>query len=286
METAIGVFDSRDRAEQALKELLRRNVPQESIVFLTTSETEAAGMAKEFGSWAGGFAGGAAGMTAGVVAVTLLAIPGLGQALALGIGATALLGLAGAGAGSAAAKAASSDKSIPQPIPDNEDAALFRKVLKDGRSLIIVRTDWHEVASVACGILDRTGISIQERTNLRMKASTREAGDANVVDISGRITLGEGNVMLREIVQGLVEKGKTKIVLNLAGVDHIDSAGIGELVRSHTVVRRAGGQLKIANVGKKVQEMLKMTSLNAVFDIHQDEDSAIKSFGQAAGAKA
>ncbi|MFZ0635488.1 MAG: STAS domain-containing protein [Candidatus Acidiferrales bacterium] len=286
METAIGVFDSRDRAEEALKELLKRNVPQESIVFLTTSETEAASLAKELGAWAGGFAGGAAGMTAGVVAATLLVIPGLGQALALGIGATALLGLAGAGAGSAAGKAASADHKIPQPIPDNEDAALFRKVLKHGRSLIIVRTDWREVAAVACDILDRTGISIAERPNLRMQAATREVGDVSVVDIAGRITLGEGNVMLREIVQGLVEKGKTKIVLNLTGVDHIDSAGIGELVRSHTAARRAGGQLKIVNPGKKVQDMLKMTSLNAVFDIQQDEASAVKSFGQSSGAKA
>jgi anti-sigma B factor antagonist len=92
--------------------------------------------------------------------------------------------------------------------------------------------------------------------------------------------------MLRDIVQELVEKGKTKIALNLAGVDHIDSAGIGELVRSHTAVRRAGGQLKIVNPGKKVQDVLKMTSLNAVFDIQQDEASAIKSFGQSSGAKA
>jgi anti-sigma B factor antagonist len=286
METAIGVFDSRDKAEKALRELLKRNVPQESIVFLTTSETEAASMAKDFGSWAGGFAGGAAGMTAGVVAATLLAIPGLGQALAIGIGATALLGLAGAGAGSAAAKAASADKSIPLPIPDNEDAALFRKVLGDKRSLIIVRTEWREVASAACEILDRTGISIQERKNLRMQAATRHGAEATIVDISGRITLGEGNVMLRDIVQALVEEGKTKILLNLGGVDHVDSAGIGELVRSHTVVRRAGGQLKLSNLSPKVQEMLKMTSLNAVFDIHADETSAIKSFSQASGANA
>jgi anti-sigma B factor antagonist len=286
METAIGVFDSRDKAEMALRELLKRNVPQESIVFLTTSETEAASMAKDFGSWAGGFAGGAAGMTAGVVAATLLAIPGLGQALAIGIGATALLGLAGAGAGSAAAKAASADKSIPLPIPDNEDAALFRKVLGDKRSLIIVRTEWREVASAACEILDRAGISIQERKNLRMHAATRHGVEATIVDISGRITLGEGNVMLRDIVQALVEEGKTKILLNLGGVDHVDSAGIGELVRSHTAVRRAGGQLKLSNLSPKVQDMLKMTSLNAVFDIHPDEASAIKSFGQASSAKA
>jgi len=286
METAIGVFDSRDKAEKALRELLKRSVPQESIVFLTTSETEAASMAKDFGSWAGGFAGGAAGMTAGVVAATLLAIPGLGQALAIGIGATALLGLAGAGAGSAAAKAASTDKSIPVPIPDNEDAALFRKVLGDKRSMIIVRTEWREVASVACEILDRAGISIQERKNLRMQAATRHGEEATIVDISGRITLGEGNVMLRDIVQALVEEGKTKILLNLSGCDHVDSAGIGELVRSHTAVRRVGGQLKLSNLSPKVQDMLKMTSLNAVFDVHPDEASAIKSFGQASGAKA
>jgi anti-sigma B factor antagonist len=286
METAIGVFDSRDKAEKALRELLKRNVPQESIVFLTTSETEAASMAKDFGSWAGGFAGGAAGMTAGVVAATLLAIPGLGQALAIGIGATALLGLAGAGAGSAAAKSASADKNIPQPIPDNEDAALFRKVLGDKRSMIIVRTEWREVASVACEILDRAGISIQERKNLRMQAAMRHGAEATIVDISGRITLGEGNVMLRDIVQALVEEGKTKILLNLSECDHVDSAGIGELVRSHTAVRRAGGQLKLSNLSPKVQDMLRMTSLNAVFDVHPDEASAIKSFGQVSGAKA
>ncbi len=286
METAIGVFDSRDRAEEALKELLKRNVPQESIVFLTTSDTEAASIAKEFGAWLGGFAGGAAGMTGAVAAATLLVIPGLGPALALGVGATALLGLAGVGAGSAAGKAAAADRSVPQPIPDNEDAALFRKVLKDGRSLIIVRTDWHEVASVACSILDRTGISIQERANVKMQSSTREVGGVSVVDITGKITLGEGNVMLRDIVRGLLDKGKKNIALNLAGVDHIDSAGIGELVRNHTAVRMAGGQLKIVNPGKKVHEILKVTSLVKVFDIHEDEASAIKSFGQTSGASA
>jgi len=286
METAIGVFDSRDRAEQALRELLKRNVPQESIVFLTTSETEAASLAKDFGAWAGGFAGGAAGMTGAVVAATLLVIPGLGPALALGVGATALLGLAGAGAGSAAAKAAAADHSIPQPMPDNEEAAFFRKVLKAGRSLIIVKTNWHDVASVACGILDRTGIGIQDRVNLKMQTETREVGEITVVDISGRITLGEGNLVLRDIVHELVEKGKTKVILNLANLDHVDSTGVGELVRSHMVMRRAGGHLKIASTGKKVQDMLKMTSLIAVFDIYPDEASAIKSFGKTAGATA
>jgi anti-sigma B factor antagonist len=283
METAIGVFDSREKAESALRELLKRKVPQETIAFLTTSETEASSLSKQFGAWAGGVIGGSAGMTASVVAATFL-IPGLGPAMVLGIGATALLGLAGATAGSAAAGAAADAKDIPRTMPDNEDAALFRKVLKDGRSLIIVRTNWREVASVACEILDRTGIAIQERTNLKMQSQTRQAGPVSVVEITGRITLGEGNVMLRDIVQTLIDKGNSKIVLNLAGVDHIDSAGIGELVRSHTTARKAGGRMKIAAPNKKVQDMLKMTSLYSVFEVHPDEASAVQSFTQVSAA--
>ena len=98
METAIGVFSSRDHAEEAVKELRQRGVPEQSIVYLTRSENEAKSIAKEFGATVGGFVGGAAGMSAGVVAATLL-LPGIGPVFALGFGAAALLGLAGAGAG-------------------------------------------------------------------------------------------------------------------------------------------------------------------------------------------
>jgi hypothetical protein len=98
METAIGVFASRDHAEQAVKELRERSVPEESIVFLTRSENEAKTIAQELGAYVGGFMGGAAGVTTGVVAATLL-LPGIGTVFALGIGAAALLTGAGAGAG-------------------------------------------------------------------------------------------------------------------------------------------------------------------------------------------
>ncbi len=99
METAIGVFASRDRAEQAVGQLRRQGVPEQSLVFLTRSKNEAETVGKEFGAYVGGFVGGAAGMSAGVVAATLL-LPGIGPVFALGFGAAALLGLAGAGAGS------------------------------------------------------------------------------------------------------------------------------------------------------------------------------------------
>ena len=200
METAIGVFASRDRAEEAVKEL-KQHVPEDSIVFLTRSETEAKTVGKELGTFVGGFAGGAAGMSAGVVAATLL-VPGLGAVFALGFGAAALLGLAGAGTGAALGTAVAHDAQAPQPTPDekcSEDAAFFREVLKEGRSLIVVRAESKELATSACGVLDRLGLGMQNRTPVKMQTTTRHIGDIAVLDISGRITLGEGNVMLREI---------------------------------------------------------------------------------------
>ncbi|MGA7191826.1 MAG: STAS domain-containing protein [Candidatus Acidiferrales bacterium] len=113
---------------------------------------------------------------------------------------------------------------------------------------------------------------------------TREIGEITIVEIKGRITIGEGSVMLREIVVALLEKGKKHLLLNMTDVTHLDSAGIGELVRSHTSVRKQGGQLKLANVNKKVQELLQKTMLLAVLDVHQDETSAVRAFGLASKA--
>jgi anti-sigma B factor antagonist len=280
METAIGVFKSRERAEEAFKELLDNKVPQESIAFLTQSETEAVSVAKEVGTYAGGFLGGAAGMTAGIVATTIFLIPGFGQAFAIGLGATALLGLAGARAGSAVGKAASDD--TPHEMPDNEDAALFRKLMAQGRSVIIVRTEWKDVANAACKVLDRLSIGTEEAGKTKMQAVKRQLGNVSVIDLKGRITLGEGNVIIREMITELTAQGKKQVVLNLLEVDHIDSAGIGELVRTHSTLRRQGGQLKLANLSPKVTDVLKMTSLNSIFDIQADEASAVRSFGASA----
>jgi anti-sigma B factor antagonist len=279
VETAIGVFASRDRAEEAVKELRQHGVPEQSIVFLTRSENEAKTIAKELGATLGGFVGGAAGMSGGVVAATLL-LPGIGPVFALGFGAAALLGLAGAGAG--ASIFASSGADAPKPTPDekcSEDVSFFREVLKEGRSLIVVRTESRETATSACGILDRLGLGMQGQTPVKMQTATRQVGGVTVLDISGRITLGEGNVILREIVRDLAEKGQKRIVLNLGEVQYIDSSGVGELVKSHTTIRNQGGELKLTNLNKRVHDLLQMTRLSAVFDIQKDEASAIESFG-------
>jgi anti-sigma B factor antagonist len=111
-----------------------------------------------------------------------------------------------------------------------------------------------------------------------MKATNRQVNGVTVVDMSGRITLGEGSVILRETVKDLLAKGHKKILLNLGDVSYIDSSGIGELVSAFTSVRREGGELKLLKLTKKVHDLLQITKLYTVFDIKDDEAGAVQSF--------
>jgi anti-sigma B factor antagonist len=111
-----------------------------------------------------------------------------------------------------------------------------------------------------------------------MTITTRDVSHVTIVDITGRITLGEETGKLRDAVRQLIAAGNKKIVLNLAKVDYIDSSGVGELVGSFTTVRNAGGELKLLNLTKKVHDVLNVTKLYTVFDIKDDEFTAIKSF--------
>jgi anti-sigma B factor antagonist len=111
-----------------------------------------------------------------------------------------------------------------------------------------------------------------------MTIATREIDHVTVVDIHGRITLGDETKRLRDVVRGLIGAGKKKIVLNLAHVDFIDSSGVGELVSCFTAARNAGGDLKLFGLTKKVQDILNVTKLYTVFDIKDDEFTAVKSF--------
>jgi anti-sigma B factor antagonist len=111
-----------------------------------------------------------------------------------------------------------------------------------------------------------------------MKASTRQVDGITVVDLSGRITLGEGSVVLRDAVRDLLAKGEKRLLLNLGDVTYIDSSGIGELVSAFTTVRNQGGELKLLNLTKKVHDLLQITKLYTVFDVKDDEAAAIGSF--------
>lgn len=117
-----------------------------------------------------------------------------------------------------------------------------------------------------------------------MKASVRQVDSVTVVDVSGRITLGEGCSQLRDLIREQLGKGKKNVLLNLADVTYIDSSGIGELVSAFTAVSNQGGQLKLLSLTKKVHDLLQITKLYTVFDVHDDEAKAIGSFGKVAGA--
>ena len=113
---------------------------------------------------------------------------------------------------------------------------------------------------------------------MTMKSNTRQINGVTVVDMSGRITLGEGSVILRDTIRELLGKGQKKILLNLGDVTYIDSSGIGELVSAFTSVRNQGGELKLLNLTKKVHDLLQITKLYTVFDIKDDEGAAVASF--------
>jgi anti-sigma B factor antagonist len=286
VETAIGVFTSRDRAEKAIKELLHSHVPEELIIFLTHSESEAMALGKEISTVAGGFTGGAVGLGAGMVAASMALIPGVGQVFALGVGAAAVLGLLGTKTGATVGKGTG----IPAPVANEKssaDAHLFLEALKSGRSLVVVRTDSPEIAKVAVGILDRATPPLQERSTTKMQTTVRQASPyVTAVDVKGRIVVGEDTIMLRETLQRVIGSGNNQVILVLREVEHIDSSGIGELVRAHTAIRKVHGQLKIVDPSPKVVEMLHMTMLHKVLDVHPSEAAAVKSFDKPSSASA
>jgi anti-sigma B factor antagonist len=113
---------------------------------------------------------------------------------------------------------------------------------------------------------------------MALRATYRDAAGVTVVDIGGKITLGEGSALLRKTIRDLLEDKRTLILLNLADVDYIDSSGIGELVSAYTGVKNRGGNLKLLHLTKKVHDLLQLTKLFTVFDVYSDENTALHSF--------
>ena len=116
---------------------------------------------------------------------------------------------------------------------------------------------------------------------MKMTASTRIVDGVAIVDLSGRIVLGEESAGVRDLVRNLISEGNKKILLNLRNVDYIDSSGLGELVSAFTSTRNQGGELKLLNLTKRVHHLLHITKLYTVFDITDDEATSVKSFSPA-----
>ena len=112
----------------------------------------------------------------------------------------------------------------------------------------------------------------------QLTINQRQSGDVTILDLSGRITIGEGSVQLREAVKELLGSGNKKILLNLGNVSYVDSSGIGELVSSYTTTSNQGGQLKLLNLGKKIKDLLMITKLLTVFQTFDDEQQAVASY--------
>lgn len=113
---------------------------------------------------------------------------------------------------------------------------------------------------------------------MTLKSTTRQVDGITILDMSGRVTLGEGSVVLRDTIRDILAKGNKKVLLNLGDVTYIDSSGIGELVSAFTAVRKEGGELKLLNLTKKVHDLLQITKLYTVFDVKDDEALAIAAF--------
>jgi anti-sigma B factor antagonist len=114
-----------------------------------------------------------------------------------------------------------------------------------------------------------------------MEIAERTAGEVTILDVTGKMTLGEGDEILKDKVHSLSLQGRKKIVLNLAGVPYIDSAGLGEIVRTYTTVSREGGSLKLLGLTKRITDLLSITKLLTVFETYDNEADAVRSFSSA-----
>ena len=288
MDTAVGVFTARERAEEAVKTLLEHHVPEERIVYLTRSESEARVIEKQIGAYSGSLPADGRANSACIPNASVLDLPGVGSVFALGSGAATLLGASGVETGGAirTGNANHPDRGAGSSgAASSEDLAFFKRVLNEGHSIVIVRAESLQIAASACEILDRLGISMKKRATSKSSVTLRQVTGAVIADLVGKIALAEGTGLLRETVRNFLKHGHNRILLNLEGVDFIDSAGLGELVRAHASVRAHDGQLKLVRPNANVQQLLQISKLDRVFEIEPDEFTALNSIRRAAAAK-
>ena len=119
---------------------------------------------------------------------------------------------------------------------------------------------------------------------MSLKINVRESGDVLILDLTGRITLGEEAASLRDTLREQIDSGRKNILLNLAEVTYIDSSGLGQLVGSFATVTSRGGQLKLLNLQKRLHELMQVTKLITVFEVYATEAAALRSFAASASA--
>jgi len=275
--TSIGVFTSREQAQDAVHLLIADKVPEDDISLLTPGSPEHRMGGKKVGAYVGGAIGTSTGLTLGMAAATL-AVPGIGPVLALGLGAAALLGFGGVKAGKSVGAGIDS-LNEEERDPDLPDAAFFRGALVQGRSVIVVQTEDASVHASASAILNRLAIhAVGEEAGATANVAFHMVSDVLVVALFGRVVIGEVADHFRDIVYNAIDGGSRKIVINMAEVTFIDSSGLGALVNAMIRMRNAGGKLKLTQPSSKVAELLELTRLDKVMDIAPDEEMALAAF--------
>jgi len=272
MRTAIGVFADLNRAEEAIRKLLANHVPPERITFLTRSEPEAHSVGKHLLD-----VGSSAEVSAVPARLSVLSIPGLGQVFVQGPEVNVLADAAASDASTASVRPPVNDlwRNVSSMAGAENDAAFFRSVLLDGYSVIMVRSDSNAVATAACEVLDRLSLGIRRTAAGKSGVSVRQIPGAAVATFSGKLALDEGCRLLRETIRALLDAGQIRILLHLERLEFLDSAGLGELVRTHVAVRARGGQLTLIHPAPNVFQLLRVTKVDQVFDIAHDELSAL-----------
>ncbi len=277
MPTSIGIFMSREQAEEAVHLLVADRVPEDAISLLTPETPDHRTTGQKVGGFVGGAIGTSTGLTLGMAAATL-AVPGIGPVLAIGLGAAALLGFGGVTAGRSVGAGLDTLKEEERD-PDVPDASFFRQVLARNRSVIVVQSTDAGVHTRASAVLNKLGIHVGgEEPNAAANVSVHMVQDVLVVALSGRVVIGEVADHFRDIVYNAIDSGSRKIVINMAEVTFIDSSGLGALVNAMLRMRNVGGKLKLTQPSSKVSELLEVTKLDKVMEIEPDESKALMAF--------
>jgi anti-sigma B factor antagonist len=280
LSTSIGIFTTPERADHAVHELLAAEVPRAAIALLTpeSAQDHAYSSGKKVGAYVGGAIGTSTGLSLGLAAATLV-VPGIGPVLAIGLGAAALLGFGGITAGKSVGSGldALNHEERAGNLPDIE---FFHKLLRQNRSVVVVETDDTLAHARASAVLDRSGLGAgPDVTGASGQLASRNVGDVLVISLSGRVIAGDSTAELREVVDQAVANGATKLLVDMSGVVFLDSSGIGELVHAFIRVRKMGGKLRLTRLPEKIEDLMRLTHLDKVMDIENDEQTALAAFG-------
>jgi anti-sigma B factor antagonist len=268
MHTTVGIFATRERAEEALVRLLENHIPEDRIVYLTRSEQDAATVSGRMHERAFAASRSQARETGRLT-------PNPSPVFALGFGdKTPLPSTTHPPFGLSTGDPAVLDSLVASA--SSEDRDFFQRVLDGGNSAVVVRTNSAMSAAAVCEIFDTFALHMRRSGSTPTSVILRRLSGGALAEFSGKIALGEGTALLRESIQNLVHFGYRHILLDLEHVDYLDSAGLGELVRSHVTVRGHGRTLKLVKPSAGVLRLLQMTRLDRVFEIVADQPAALR----------